>query len=104
MNDKNKNAPELIEMPEHVRQGITEVTTREMGGAAAAPMIEMPEDFRIPTLVEAPAHASDERSGLYGNGVVVVDKGPGIPIKNPGPQAINQAVANGSFPAENVRR
>ena len=65
MNEQNKNdAPKLIEMPEHLRVA-SEATTRELGDSAAG--------------------------GLYGNGVITIDKGPGIPVENPGPQAIRRA-------------
>lgn len=81
MNDKNKNnAPQMIEMPEHIRAGLPESTARDLGGPAV------------------------RSGGMFGNGVITVDKGPGIPVENPGPQSINQAVANGSLPAEYVRR
>lgn len=58
-------------------------------------LIEMPEGWvnRLESGLSGTAlRATDESTdGLYGNGVVTIDKGPGIPVENPGPQAIRRA-------------
>ncbi len=63
-------------------------------------LIEIPESIRAKALGDMAEVAVQTvevvRGGRFNSGV--------IPIENPGPQAINQAVTNGSFPAENVRR
>lgn len=63
MNDQNKHeAPKMIEMPEHLRI--------EVGSAAVKPL--------------------ETSGGAFNNGVVVVDKGPGIPVENPSPETIRR--------------
>lgn len=58
----------MIEMPEHLR---IEAHSRDLGGAAVKPL--------------------EATGGRFDNGVVIVDKGPGIPVENPGPEAIRRA-------------
>lgn len=96
MEHTNTNTPKLITVED------VPTTTPVEVHVASEPhdMIQLPESLK--PVSDETAHdlgevaLSPASGGRFGNGV--------IPIENPGPMAIRQAVQNGSFPAENVRR